>query len=139
MKSTDFELFDHTADIGLRLARPVLSDLYRDAAYALFALIAPKSEFQPLVQKKVQVQGDDSEQLLVNWLSELNFLFLTDQYAPAKINVSVNNDIINAVLWGEIVDPDKHDIELEIKAVTYHKIYVKQDGDLWRAQVIFDI
>ena len=136
---TDFEIFEHTADIGLRLARPTLAGLYRDATFAFFQIIAPGTEFRPVVQRLIKVHGDDAEQLLVNWLSELNVIYQTEQFAPAKIDVSIKIDVLEATVWGGIVDPQKHNIEIEIKAVTYHKIYVKREADLWRAQIILDI
>jgi len=36
-------------------------------------------------------------------------------------------------------DPLADQLELEIKAVTYHKMYIRHDNNRWRAQVIFDI
>ena len=44
-----------------------------------------------------------------------------------------------ATLQGEPLDPARHPIDTEIKAVTYHQIAVEQVGGRWQARVIFDI
>jgi SHS2 domain-containing protein len=36
-------------------------------------------------------------------------------------------------------DPDRHEIKIEIKAVTYHQIQVGRGPEGWEARVIFDV
>ncbi|RLD12480.1 archease [candidate division KSB1 bacterium] len=139
MVCTDFEVFEHTADVGLRLARATLAELFRDAAFAMFCIMAPGCELKSRLVKHIRVQADDLEELLVSWLSELNFLFQTELFAPAEVNLKIDNNDLFATVAGEIIDPLQHRIELEIKAITYHKILVANKNGLWRAQVIFDI
>ena len=139
MSIHDIEIIDHTADIGIRLSRPTLADLFRDAAFGMFSILSPQSEFDAAVEKNIDVQGGDHEELLVNWLSELNFLFQTELFAPARINLKIDNNDLFATVTGEIINPLHHCIELEIKAITYHKISVANRNGLWHAQVIFDI
>ncbi len=135
----EIEIFEHTADIGIRLARPTLNLLFRDAAFGMFHIIAPGNEFRPLIRKDIVVEADDREQLLVAWLSELNFLFQTELFIPAEIKVDVAGIEVRAVAMGETVDRGRHNVEIEIKAVTFHKIYVVQKSGQWQARVIFDI
>ena len=137
MKDIDF--FEHTADVGFRLQRPTRELLFADAARGMFYLIAPDSEFSSEIRKSVSAQGDDDEQLFVNWLSELNVIFQTELFVPVEFDsIKMTADSISAQVSGERVNPEKHNIELEIKAVTYHKLYVKHENE-WKAQVIFDI
>ncbi len=42
-------------------------------------------------------------------------------------------------VYGEPFDPKKHKFRLEIKAVTYHQLTVKKQGDKWFGRVIFDL
>ena len=137
MNNVDF--FEHTADVGFRLQRPTRELLFADAARAMLGLIAPDSQFSAEISKSVSAQGDDDEQLFVNWLSELNVIFQTELFVPVEFeSIEMMPDSITAQVKGGRVNPEKHNIELEIKAVTYHKLYVKQE-DEWKAQVIFDI
>jgi SHS2 domain-containing protein len=46
---------------------------------------------------------------------------------------------MKAVAHGESFDPSRHKYNLEIKAITYHQVSVKEEGGKWEARVIFDI
>ncbi|RKZ30052.1 hypothetical protein DRQ27_05225, partial [bacterium] len=46
---------------------------------------------------------------------------------------------LRAKVYGEPFDPKKHKFRLEIKAVTYHQLTVKKQGDKWFGRVIFDL
>jgi SHS2 domain-containing protein len=135
----EFEIFDHTADVGIRLTRATREQLFRDAALAMFRIMAPEGEFAARVTRQVQVEGDDDGQLMANWLSELNFLFQTRQFIPVEINVEMTARTLQARLKGAKIDPQKNSIVMEIKAVTYHRLEVKKDADGWEAQILFDV
>jgi SHS2 domain-containing protein len=46
---------------------------------------------------------------------------------------------LGARIEGEARDASRHPIKVLLKAVTYHGLEVKQHGDVWVAQIIFDI
>jgi SHS2 domain-containing protein len=46
---------------------------------------------------------------------------------------------VTAIAHGEKIDPGRHEIKTEIKAVTYHGLYLRQTERGWEAQVIFDV
>jgi SHS2 domain-containing protein len=139
MMMNDFEIFDHTADVGIRLHRNTREELFRDAALAMFSIMAPENAFEARLTQKVRVEGDDDEQLMVNWLSELNFLFQTRQFVPVEIFVEMSVNALQATVKGDTVDPQKHIIATEIKAITYHCLEVEKDPNGWKAQILFDI
>lgn len=134
-----FEIIDHTADVGIRLWRDTREKLFHDAALAMFSIMAPESVFEAGRVIRVRVEGDDDGQLMVNWLSELNFLFQTRQFVPVEILVEMTTNALQAMLSGDTVDPQKHSIATEIKAITYHCLEVRKEQDGWKAQVLFDI
>lgn len=135
----NIEILEHTADVGIRLSRSTREALFRDAAFGMFHIIAPKNIFQPKIEYSVTVDGADDEELMVNWLSDLNFYFQTEQYVPFEITLDIAEYKLVAHIKGDIVDRNIYNVEVEIKAVTYHKIFVSQKNGLWNAQVIFDI
>ena len=135
----DIEIFEHTADVGIRLARATREELFRDAAAGMFQIIAPGNNFVPHINYAVEAAGANNEELLVNWLSELNFYFQTEQYVPVEIEFDMAEHQLVARIKGDKIDRQRHAVEIEIKAVTYHKINVTMKNGLWQAQVIFDI
>ncbi|MBN1465159.1 archease [candidate division KSB1 bacterium] len=138
-KMHDIEFFDHTADIGFRLQRPSQKELFRDAAFAMFHIIEPDTDYHDLVNYEIAADGHDLEELMVNWLSELNFTFQTQGYVPLNIRLTFAAQSLTAVIQGYAVNRTVRNSQVEIKAVTYHRIYVRQEAGVWTTQVIFDI
>lgn len=46
---------------------------------------------------------------------------------------------LKAAVSGEEFDTERHERKLLIKAATYHKLKIEKVGDIWQAEVIFDI
>jgi len=138
MKNVTF--LDHTADTGILVHEDSLESLFSTSAKAMFHIICPRENHNNTVQHSITMTAPDIEQLMVNWLSELNFLFQTEQFLLSGIpEITIDGLSLQARVSGEKVDFNKHDIEVEIKAVTYYKLYVKKTDNKWGTQIIFDI
>jgi protein archease len=138
--STSFEPIEHTADIGYRLKAPTLAELFAVAGRALFDAITELDSIQPQLERKVEAEAGDVEALLVAWLSELNYCCITELELYGEFVIEeVSSTAVRAAVRGEKIDPARHVIQTEIKAVTYHELYVRQVENGWEAQVIFDV
>lgn len=136
----DIEFIEHTGDIGVRVRAGELKELFVRAAQAMFEVICPQCRVEPVLSRSIFVTGGDLEELLVNWLSELNFWFCTEQELYSDFCISLlDKHTLRAAVRGERADPQRHALRTEIKAVTYHKLYVTHGRQGWEAQVIFDI
>ena len=88
----------------------------------------------------ISLQADSKIDLLVYWLSHLNFLFSTEGMLLCEVKqISVKNGSLKATISGEEYSSEKHEILREIKAVTYHQLILEKQNDSWFAQVIFDL
>ncbi len=135
-----YQHIDHTADLGIKVFGLTLAELFENAAFGLFDNIANLEKVNPNSEFRVEVQATDREALLVNWLSELNYLFLTRKELFASFHIrEIDDESLTATIKGEKLDLDRHEIYTEVKAVTYHKLYVKESDRGWEAQVIFDL
>jgi len=135
-----YETFDHTADIGLRIRADNLDTLFGEAARGLFSLLVENiGDVQPTRQETIRLEGTATDYLLFDWLSELLFRFETEHLLFAEFTVSVTEEGLSAVIRGEPVDPSRHRLLHEIKAITYHQLEVRQTDDGWIAEVIVDI
>jgi len=140
MAVSSFTPIDHTADVGYRLFAPTLAELFAVAGRALFDAITERASIQPQFERKIEVEAGDVEALLVTWLSELNFRCLTEFELFCEFTVdAISPTAVRATVRGEKIDPARHVIQTEIKAVTYHELYVRQVENAWEAQVIFDV
>ncbi|MCS7046833.1 MAG: archease [Gemmataceae bacterium] len=134
------EVFEHTADLGLRIRAADLDALFAEAAAALFETIVPDlASVRPVRRVDVDLAGTDREFLLFDWLKELLFHFDVDKLLLARFNVHVRDDGLTGSAWGEPLDRQRHVLEHEVKAITYHGLRVERTPDGWLAEVIVDI
>jgi len=135
-----YETFEHTADLGLRIRAADLDTLFVEAAQALFGTIVEDlATVRPLQKIDVQLQGDEIDYLLFDWLRELLYHFDAEHLLFGKFEVHVKDDGLTAAAWGEPLDRSRHNMEHEVKAITYHGLRVEKVGAEWEAEVIVDI
>jgi SHS2 domain-containing protein len=134
------ETFEHTADLGLRIRAADLDTLFVEAAQALFsAVVEDLATVRSLRKIDVQIDGDEIDFLLFDWLRELLFHFDAEHLLFGKFAVQVTGTGLTASAWGEPLDRARHNPEHEVKAITYHGLRVDKIGDMWEAEVIVDI
>ncbi len=135
-----YELIDHTADIGLKAYGKTLSEAFAHAAKGMFDIITNSSEIENKGEYAIKLSADSLEQLLVDWLSELLFLQGAENLVFGVFTVTVNEKrcILSATVFGEEFDREKHQVGIEIKAVTYHMLEVQRKSPCF-VQVLFDI
>ncbi len=135
-----FELFDHTADLGIRVRATSLNELFAEAARALtHCLVGQPNIVHASATCNCELESPDLEYLFFDWLSELLFRFDTDGFVIAACDVNVQGTSLRATLQGEVFDPSRHEYSHEVKAITYHGLRVEQEVDGWLAEVIVDI
>jgi SHS2 domain-containing protein len=135
-----FELFDHTADLGLRVTAPDLNALFTEAAVGLFSMMTDDlSAVRPNLSVPFTVTGTDREYLLFDWLRELNLYADENRVLFSRFAVSLTDSGLSATAHGEPLDPARHSLAREVKAITYHGLKVETTADGWLAEVIVDI
>ncbi len=135
-----FETFDHTADLGLRARAADLDTLFAEAALALFsAIVEDLSAVRPETAREVQIEGNDREYLLFDWLKALLYHFDAEHWLFSRFEVRVSEKGLQGKAWGEPVDRSRHELSHEVKAITYHGLKVEQTQDGWLAEIIVDI
>ncbi len=135
----DFEIVDHTADVGIIAYGADISQAFANAARALFSLITELDDVGEILHRDIELTAPDQESLLVEWLNELIYLFDTDNIVFKRFDVTkLNNRQLKARSYGEKVDSSKHRLKTGVKAATYHMLKVDKDNG-YRIQVLFDI
>ncbi len=134
------ELFEHTADLGLRATAPDLNALFAEIAECLFsAVVEDVASIRPTMSETLEIAGDDREFLLFDWLRELLRRFEMDGNLYGRFEVIVRDDGLSATIHGEPVDRSRHQLSHEVKAITYHELKVERTLDGWLTEVIVDI
>lgn len=135
---------DHTGDIGIRVTAASLHELFERAALGTFHVLTDLSVVRAEEETAITVEGRDREALMVRWLSELNYRHTVDHhlfcdFAVEAIEETEDGLTLSSVARGEPLDPERHTVYTEIKAVTFHGMAIQETEDGWRVQVIFDM
>ena len=135
-----YEIIEHTADIGIKAFGKNLEESFENAAIAMFDLITDNSKIENVGQYTIKLKAPDFEQLLVDWLSELLFLNSAKNLVFGIFNIEIDKKhcSLKASIFGEKFNRSKHNIGIEIKAVTYHMLQVNNKYP-FNVQVLFDI
>lgn len=135
-----YEIFEHTADFGIRARAESVNDLFADAARALFSLMVANLDIlQPVEEITLEINGSDQEELLHDWLAELLFQFHARRLVLKEFAVEVSEKKVTATARGEKLDPQRHIVEVEVKAITWHALRIEQTDEGWLAEVIVDV
>ena len=140
MAPLSYEVFEHTADIGLHAYGATLEELFIHAAQGMESLMVAPEQIRTEVQREVVVEGHDEISLLIAWLNELIFLFDTEYLLFRDFTIdAISATRLTAQTVGEPYDARRHDLSSAIKAVTWHEASVEQSDDGYKARIIFDI
>jgi len=137
-----FEIFEHTADIGLRVEADSLEQLFAEAARGVASLIIENpAAIEPRRTVTIDLEAEDLDGLFIDWLRELIFRFETEKLLLNECRVQIldRNCRLRAECRGEFADWSRHLPDNELKAVTYHGFRIGEVANQWEAEVIFDI
>ena len=120
-----YEHFEHTADLGLRIRAADRDTLFVEAARCLFAAVVEDlATVRPLQKIDVKLAADEIDYLLFDWLRELLYHFDADHLLFGTFEVHVTDAGLTGSAWGEPLDRGRHNLEHEVKAITYHGLSV---------------
>ncbi len=130
---------DHTAESGFIATGATLDEVFSDAAKALFEVVTDTSKLKPVVERHVELEAEDAGELMHVWLEELHYMSETEHEFYGEFDVEAAETGLSATVRGEKVDPQKHELRSEIKAVTYGDYYFRKTQDGWETRVVVDV
>ncbi len=133
-----FRLIEHTADTGLVAYGSTLAEAFANAAYGLFSIIADLEKVKEVESRVVELNEEDSESLLFEWLNTLIYFFDVEMLLFKRFDITAfNGHHLRATCYGEKCDPSRHRLKIGVKSATYHMLKVDREKN--QVQVIFDI
>ena len=135
----EFEIIDHTADVGIRAYGADVKEAFANAARGLFSLITELDDIEEVEYRDIELTASDQENLLVEWLNELIYLFDAENIIFKRFDITHLSDTqLKARSYGNKVDSSKHKIKMGVKATTYHMLKIDKSNGV-KVQVLFDI
>jgi len=137
---SSFELFDHTADMGLRIRAATMPGLLQPAADALYAAIGTLVPGAGEAPRRIELSGGEPAELLRDFVTELLVLFEYESLICTAVTSPVlKTSLLAAQCVLAPVDPERTDFSREVKAVTYHELAIRQVDGGYEATMIIDI
>ncbi len=135
----DFEIIEHTADVGIKAYGTNMKEAFVNAARGLFSLMIELDDVEEVEYRDVELTAPDQESLLVEWLNELIYVFDVENIIFRRFDITRLNDTqLRARSYGEKVDYSRHTLKTGVKATTYHMLRIER-GNGCSVQVLFDI
>lgn len=139
-----YEYLYHIADAKFRAYGSTLEKAFENAALALINVMIDTSNLKAKEEREIELASSDIKMLLVDWLSELLYLFEVDEiifseFRIEKIEKTKEGFSLKGKAYGVPIDLSHHKFDTQVKAVTFHELEVEQDKTgVFRVQVVVD-
>lgn len=134
-----YRITKRQSELAVRVTGNSQADLFANSAFALFDVLTDVSTIEIKEKLPLEVEGNDRDDLMINWMRELLYLFQGSGYLLKDFQIrEVKDKIVKAEVCGEKIDPDRHEIKQEIAAVAYQHGRMEKTGNQWIAQLVFE-
>jgi len=130
------------ADIAFEATGKTLDELFVSCAEAVENSMAELKSISAKTKKEIKLKNETADLLLYDFLSELIFWKDTERMLFRKFSIKVRqnkNFELVAEIWGEKIDPKKHKLKDDVKAVTMHFFTIKKEANTYQITVTLDI
>lgn len=111
--------------------------MFEEAATGLIAIMGTATG-PPTWTEAVELEAPDGVALLVDWLSEILFLFEARNFVPHDIDAVAEEWRVRATLTGGDADQFVQG-GATVKAATYHDAMLQPTSSGWEARVYLDV
>ena len=135
-----YEQIPHTADLAAKVYGKDLPELFQNAAFAMFDMMADLEGVKPEESVDIEVQAQDKEGLLVSWLNEILYASYIKKLLFTEFQIKTLGDgRLTAVAKGQNIENETKRIRSEIKAATYHELEIKETAVGCEVTIVFDV
>ena len=135
-----YEQFSHTADIGVRVFGETLKELFENAAFAMFDILADLEGLKGEIAQDFELTAPNHEELLIAWLDELLYHFYAKNIIFYKFEATeLSADVLRAKAFGRSISENRNRLKTEIKAATYYNLKIIKRDDYYEVDIIFDV
>jgi len=127
---------EHTADLAILVFGKDLSQLFANAAYGLFDVMADLTKPLSGVRRPIRLRAPDVESLMVDWLNELIYLHDREGEIYNRFDVAFPAaGELKASVEGGRREADK----LCVKAATFNDLEIREVAGGFEVRLVFDV
>ena len=134
-----FEIVEHTADTGIRAWAPDLPSLFRAMAQGLFRIIGEDARVSSTMKRTLHLEAESQTELLHDWLETLNTLHQIHGELYTSFEVKIDANRLKATIHGGPLDAAHGELGIEVKAITWHDLDIRQTDRGLESYVLLDI
>ena len=130
-----FKEISHTADWSIRVWADDLAGLLVESARGMNWLAGAELANEPRITKTFNTEEPDNESLLVAFLSELVYYAEQENTGFDDFVIKIKNDTLKVEMQGAPLES----LSKSIKAVTWHKLEIRESALGLEVEIVFDV
>lgn len=137
-----YRFLDHMTDAVIEAYGSTLEEAFENAARGLNDTMVDLETVSPRSEIRVSACGADLQSLLFDWLDKIMLILVADGFAMTEFTVRIQkNDgyLLDGLVRGERLDLARHHYKVEIKAVTYHEMQIRQENNGFTVRFLLDL
>ncbi len=138
-----YRFLDHTSDVMFEASGKNLNEVFENAGLAVFDVQSDLKKIKLKIKKKIKLKNSIIGDLLFDFLEELIYLKDAKYILFGKFDVKIIQKrmvyYLDAVAIGEKINPKKHELKTDVKAITLHEFFLKKTDHGWKCRVLLDI
>jgi len=135
-----YRILEHPADIGIESWGQTFPEALSMAVSGLVSILVNPATVEPAERRRITVTAADNETLVVRVLSEVLYLFDGLGFAPHGFQIESSSESeVRGFMTGELIRAGKHKLRLDVKAITYHQLSVRERSGRVSITVYLDI
>ncbi|MBS3151513.1 archease [Candidatus Woesearchaeota archaeon] len=138
-----YKFLEHTADVMFEAQGKNLNEVFENAALAVFDVQCDLKKIKPKIKEKIKLKNESAGDLLFDFLEELIYLKDAKYMLFGKFDVKITQKkmvyYLESSAFGEKINPKRHELKTDVKAITLHEFFLKKTSRGWRCRVLLDI
>jgi SHS2 domain-containing protein len=134
-----YKRLEHVSDAYIEAYGRSKNACFESAALSLLDLIYNVNTVRFRGEARFSISGSDQYNLLYRWLEAVLQNFTIEELAVRKFSVSLNDNTLNAVAYGEPYDQERHGYKTEVKGITYYLMEIVHNKGWWRIKYLADL
>ena len=137
-----YRFLDHTTDAVIEAYGETLEEAFENAAKGVNDTMVDLKTVRPDREIRIAAEGHDIYSLLFDWLDKVMLLLVADGIVMSEFSVKIRHNkgyLLEGTAKGEKLSLEKHHYKVEIKAVTYHEMEIKQEKGKSTVKFLLDL
>lgn len=130
-----FEEVSHTADWSIHVWADDFAGLLAESARGMNWLAGTELADMPCIAKTFEAEEPDNESLLIAFLSELVYYAEQENLGFDNFDINIKNGRLKVKMEGAPLQS----LSKAIKAVTWHKLEIRESARGLEVEIVFDV